>query len=294
MAATSDKRPTIGDGGLEAGLDVLSTEPVAEPGLSTRWRKRLLPPLVALVLVVVVWQLVVLAGVQPRYVLPSPLDVWYTIKERIADGSLPTAVLTSIERGGVGFVAAVLIGTPLGLLVARVRPVRTAVGPLISGLQVLPSVAWVPAAILWFGLSDATAYFVILMGAVPSIINGLVSGVDQVPPLFPRVGAVLGASRWALVRHVILPAALPGYLAGLRQGWAFSWRSLMAAEIIAIGGEMGFGLGALLQQGRDLSDMQVVMVAILAILAVGIAVELCVFAPIERGVLARRGLARAS
>jgi len=184
----------------------------------------------------------------------------------------------------------VLFATPVGILVARVRWVRMAFGPLITGLQVLPSVAWVPAAILWFGLSDATTYFVILMGAIPSIINGLVAGVDQVPPLYRQVGRVLGANPVELVRHVILPAALPGYVAGLKQGWAFSWRSLMAAEIIAVGGQIGFGLGSMLQQGREMQDMTVVLVAILLILGVGIGVELIVFAPLERGLLRRRGL----
>ena len=114
----------------------------------------------------------------------------------------------------------------------------------------LPSVAWVPAAIIWFGLTDATVYFVVFMGAIPSIINGLISGVDQIPPQYRSVGTVLGASRLQLALQIILPAALPGYLGGLKQGWAFSWRSLMAAEIIAVGGTIGFGLGSMLDQGR--------------------------------------------
>ncbi|ABY24335.1 sulfate transport system permease protein [Renibacterium salmoninarum ATCC 33209] len=173
---------------------------------------------------------------------------------------------------------------------AQVRPLPTAFGPLISGLQVLPSVAWVPAAIIWFGLSDGTVYFVLLMGAIPSIINGLISGVDQVPPQFRSMGSVLGASKLEMAFRIIWPAALPGYLSGLKQGWAFSWRLLMAAEIIAVGGNFGFGLGSLLQRGRDLSDMGVVMAAILAILVVGIVVELAVFAPIERKLLRGRGL----
>ena len=167
---------------------------------------------------------------------------------------------------------------------------RRALGPLVSGLQVLPSVAWVPAAILWFGLSDATVYFVVLMGAVPSIANGLVSGVNQVPPQLRRVGTVLGASRLQQARLVVLPAALPGYLAGLKQGWAFSWRSLMAAEIIATGGSIGFGLGSLLQQSRELADLSSVLVTIIIILALGILVELLIFAPMERRVLRGRGL----
>ena len=217
--------------------------------------------------------------------------MWTTLRSLFADHTALTAIGTSVERGVIGFVVATVVATPLGVLISRVRLLRASVGPLITGLQVLPSVAWVPAAILWFGISDATMYFVILLGAVPSIINGLLSGVDQVPPLFRQVGTVLGAGRWQMVRHVILPAAMPGYVAGLRQGWAFSWRSLMAAELIVVGGRLGFGLGALLDQGRQLSDTSVVIAAILLILVVGIAVELLFFAPLERRILRSRGLA---
>lgn len=275
---------------LEAGLDALQ----AGAGRRDRWpvrlRRNALPPLVALVVVVAAWQGFVTTGLQPAFKVPGPLDVLSALTHLWSRGDVQAAVLTSLERGVLGFAVAVAVGTPLGVLVSRVRLVRTAVGPVVTSLQVLPSVAWVPAAILWFGLSDATVYFVVLMGAVPSVINGLVAGVDQVPPLYRNVGAVLGARRLTLVRHVVLPAALPGYLAGLRQGWAFSWRSLMAAEIIAVGGSIGFGLGSLLEQGRELADMAVVASAIGLILAVGIVVELLVFGPLERHVLAQRGL----
>jgi NitT/TauT family transport system permease protein len=160
----------------------------------------------------------------------------------------------------------------------------------VSGLQSLPSVAWVPAAIIFFGLGETAIYAVVLLGAVPSIANGMVSGVDQVPPLLTRVGRVLGARGIAAARHVLLPAALPGYVAGLRQGWAFSWRSLMAAELIVSSPKLGEGLGQLLDQGRLLSDMTLVFAGIIGILVVGIVIELCVFAPVERSVLRRRGL----
>ena len=277
---------------LESGLDALQTDGTLGPRTwSDRLRWSVLPPLVAVVVLVALWQLVVWSGVRPSYTLASPQDVWTTLRSLFADRTALTAIVTSVERGVIGFVVAVLIATPLGVVISRVRLLRASVGPLITGLQVLPSVAWVPAAILWFGISDATMYFVILLGAVPSIINGLLSGVDQVPPLFRRVGTVLGAGRWQMVRHVILPAAMPGYVAGLRQGWAFSWRSLMAAELIVVGGRLGFGLGALLDQGRQLSDTSVVIAAILLILVVGIAVELLFFAPLERRILRSRGLA---
>ncbi|MCU1431440.1 MAG: transporter permease [Actinotalea sp.] len=276
---------------LEAGLDALQTSSSGRAGARRRrspWP--FLAPLLGVAALVVGWQLLVLSGVKPSYILPGPLDVVEQLQASWARGDVVRAVATSLERGIVGFLLSVLIATPIGIVVARVRWVRMAFGPLITGLQVLPSVAWVPAAILWFGLSDATAYFVILMGAIPSIINGLVAGVDQVPPLYRRVGQVLGASPVELVRHVILPACLPGYVAGLKQGWAFSWRSLMAAEIIAVGGSIGFGLGSMLQQGREVQDMSLVLVAILLILGVGVLVELAFFAPLERRLLRRRGL----
>ena len=117
-----------------------------------------------------------------------------------------------------GSLASVVIATPLGLLVAKVPVVRAAIGPLLAGMQSLPSVAWVPAAVLWFGLTDATIYFVVLLGAIPSIANGLVAGIDQVPPILPRVGQVMGAGRLDSARLILLPAALPGYLAGTQAG----------------------------------------------------------------------------
>ena len=275
---------------LESGLDALQTDAPGEKGPGRRILDGVLPPVLLLIALVAAWQVyVVIARPRPDLV-PGPLSVLGALTDSWSDGRLQLAVLTSLERGGIGFLIAVAVGTPLGLLLAEWRPLRLALGPLLSGLQVLPSVAWVPAAIIWFGLSDATVYFVVLMGAVPSIANGLVSGVDRVPPQLRHVGTVLGASRLQLATLVVLPAALPGYLAGLKQGWAFSWRSLMAAEIIAMGGTIGFGLGSMLQQSRELADLPSVLATILLILFVGILVELILFAPVERRLLRRRGL----
>jgi NitT/TauT family transport system permease protein len=288
--APASGRPTDDLRTLESGLDALQAVPGTEKGSVRRILEGVLPPVLLLVALTAAWQFYVVIA-QPRPDLaPGPLDVAASMAELWSDGRLQLAVLTSLERGGIGFLIAVAIGTPLGLLLAEWRLLRRALGPLLSGLQVLPSVAWVPAAILWFGLSDATVYFVILMGAIPSIANGLVAGVDQVPPQLRRVGQVLGASRWQLATAVILPAALPGYLAGLKQGWAFSWRSLMAAEIIATGGSIGFGLGSMLQQSRELADLAGVLATILLILFIGILIELLFFGPLERRVLRGRGL----
>ena len=275
---------------LEAGLDALETReaqrvPWWRRALTTAW-----PPTVAIGLFLVVWELAYRAELQPAYALPSPADVGLVLLDQVRTGTLFEAVTTSVTRGGLGFLVAVAIGTPLGLLVGRVRPVRRGIGPILSGLQSLPSIAWVPAAIIFFGLGEAAIYAVVLLGAVPSIANGMVSGIDQVPPLFLRVGRVLGARGLASARFILLPAVLPAYVAGLRQGWAFSWRSLMAAELIVNSPELGLGLGTLLDQGRLLNDMSLVFAGILGILVVGIAVELCLFAPVERRLLRRRGL----
>ncbi|MFE0375656.1 ABC transporter permease [Streptomyces inhibens] len=276
--------------GLEAGLDALESTVVArQPWLRTTASKAL-PPVVALAIVLALWQLAYHFELKPHYLLPSPVDVGRSLQQKWLEGTLLNFVWTSVSRGALGFLASVAIGTVLGLIVAQVKAVRAAIGPILSGLQSLPSVAWVPAAIIWFGLSDATIYAVVLLGAVPSIANGLVAGVDQISPLYLRAGRTIGATGLAGVRHVLLPAALPGYIAGLKQGWAFSWRSLMAAELIVNAPDLGTGLGQLLEQGRELQDMSWVLAAILLILIVGIGIELLIFAPIERRVLRSRGL----
>ena len=272
---------------LEAGLDSLQSESVQRRGAD--WA-RLRLPLAAFIVLWLAGQFYVSLGLRRRDLVPGPLDVFGSLGMLWGEGTAQEAVWTSLQRGLSGFAISIVVATPIGLLLSQVRLLRRAFGPLISGLQVLPSVAWVPAAIIWFGLTDATVYFVMFMGAIPSIINGLIAGVDQIPPQYRRMGQILGASRWEMAVNVVLPAALPGYVGGLKQGWAFSWRSLMAAEIIAMGGSLGFGLGSLLEQGRQLSDMGIVMSAILIILFVGIAVELLVFAPVEKRLLRGRGL----
>jgi NitT/TauT family transport system permease protein len=277
---------------VEAGLDALDTAPTLPPapGWGRRFVRSVLPPIVFLAFLVVVWQLAYAAHLKPSYALPSPADVAETFWKTVQEGRAAEAVWTSLSRGAVGFAMSLVLGSLLGLAMWWSRWLRAAIGPIVSGLQSLPSVAWVPAAIIWFQLSNAAIYTVVLLGAVPSIANGLLSGLKQVPPLFDRVGRVLGLSGLGRIRYVLLPAALPGYLGGLRQGWAFAWRSLMAAELITYSPSLGQGLGQLLNIGRELSQMSLVITSITLILVVGVAIELLVFAPLERRVLVRRGL----
>lgn len=296
MASTETRtdavpRDTHDLSGLEAGLDALETTQTGRTPFRQTFVQKILPPIIAIALVLVVWQaLISFKVVTDPSKLPSPGAVWDQIEQAWLEGKLLGYIWTSVSRGTAGFVLALAIGTPLGLLVARVKFIRAAIGPILSGLQSLPSVAWVPPAVIWLGLNNSMMYAVILLGAVPSIANGLVSGIDQVPPLYLRAGRTMGATGLRGTWHVVMPAALPGYLAGLKQGWAFSWRSLMAAEIIASFPDLGVGLGQLLENGRNNSDMATVFLAILLILFVGIAIDLLIFSPLERWVLRSRGL----
>jgi NitT/TauT family transport system permease protein len=275
---------------LGRGLDVLTVEEGRRTPLWRRAVGTVVPPLLAAGVLLLGWQIVVWAKLKKDYEVPPPAEVWRLLVDLCSRGVLPDAVWQSMSRGLLGFAIAVAIGTPLGLVVARMKPIRAAIGPLLSGLQSLPSVAWVPLAIILYGLSPTTIYTVVLLGAVPSIANGMVAGIDQIPPLYLRVGRVLGARGLVAARHIVLPAAMPGYVAGLKQGWAFSWRSLMAAELITQSPRLGTGVGQLLDSGRVQQDAPLVFAMILVILLLGVAVDQVIFAPLERSVLRRRGL----
>jgi NitT/TauT family transport system permease protein len=277
---------------LAEGLDALQVaRPVSEHP-AVRLARALAPRLAVIVALVLVWQLVVVLHVKPTYALPAPGDVWAKLVEQARAGHLPEAIFTSLRRAALGYTAALVVGTLVGVAVARLGLLGTGVGSLLAALLSLPSVTWVPIGILWFGLSDATIYFVVILGAFPSIARGVISAFGQIDPLILRLASSLDARGPALYRHFLLPAALPGYVAGMQQAWAFSWRSLMAAELIAISPQLGLGLGQLLDSGRELADMPLALAAMIGILAVGLAVDELLFRPLERGVLRRRGLAR--
>ena len=279
---------------LEAGLDSLTTKGVKRNSIDSRrvrgFISALTPSVIAISFLLLIWVGLVHFKVRPTNVLPSPLAVWHSASTLLHEGILWRAVGNSLRRAALGFLASVVIGTSLGILLVKFRFLRMGIGPLISGLQSLPSVAWVPAAIIWFGVGDAAIYTVVLFGAVPSIATGLMAGVRQVPPIYLRVGRVIGARGLGALQFITMPAALPSFFAGLRQGWAFSWRALMAAELITTSPGLGNSLGQLLQNGRRLSDMSLVLTAIFLILAVGIGVESVIFGPIERKILRTRGL----
>lgn len=285
-------RPIDDLGQLSAGLDALETSGSTGPSRTKRILKSL-APLIAVFATLLIWQVLYLLRLQPDYILPSPAQTFASLAAQAAEGQLWAAIFNSVRRGFQGFLLALAIATPIGLALGLNKTMKLIFRPILSGIQQLPSIAWVPAAIIWFGLSDATIFAVILLGTIPAIANGLIFGIEQIQPLLLRAGKVLGAKGFASIRHVVLPAAWPGYLAGLEQGWAFAWRSLMAAELIAISPAIGPGLGQLLNVGRELGDMSLVIGSILVILAVGVLIERLFFAPMRQRTLVNRGLVRA-
>jgi NitT/TauT family transport system permease protein len=275
-----------------AGLDALELSAPRGVGPARRLWSATWPKLAAIAVAVGLWQLAVTLKLKPSYVLPGPGTVWDELVARLQDGTLLTGAARTLTRAGVGFAVATLIGGVVGLTVARSKVLRAAVGSLITGLQTMPSIAWFPLAILLFKLSESAILFVVLLGAAPSIANGIIAGVDHVPPILSRVGTVLGATGLRRVRFVVLPASMPQVVAGLKQGWAFAWRSLMAGELLVIVANQP-SIGTQLQVARDLSDAPRLIATMLVILVIGIAVD-AIFGAVERGMLRRRGLAVAT
>jgi len=314
--------------------------------------------LLAIAIVIGAWQCVVWAHFKPEYLVPSPFTVFDHLYHDLGDQA--SAAVVTLRRGVQGFGLAMLIGGVVGIGVARVKVLRAAIGSMITGLQTMPSVAWVPLAIILFkegpstvtfvvvigaapsiangiilgidhvppvllragrvlgarGLGalrlivipaalpsvawvplaiilfkegQGTVTFVVVIGAAPSIANGIINGIDHVPPLLLRAGRMLGARGLGALRHVVIPAALPAVIGGLKQGWAFAWRSLMAAELI--GGLNGrLGIGQLLNAAQVQADYTGVFEAMIVILVIGILVDSLVFGTADRAIRRRYGL----
>lgn len=230
---------------------------------------------------ILLWQWAFQAKIWSPILLPSPLQVGAYLKNSIIDGTLGHATIVTMRRLLVGYFAGVIVGLPLGLLTARWNLVRDTLGTTALGLQTLPSVCWVPPALLWFGQTEGAMLFVVVMGTLWSVIIATETGVRNVPPIFPRAALTMGSKRLHIWLKVILPAALPFIVSGMKQGWAFAWRSLMAAEIyVTI--LTGFGLGQLLHYGRELSAMEQVIGIMIVIVVIGLLVDKTLFSPIEK------------
>lgn len=242
--------------------------------------------LVALLLALGLWQLAVSLHIWPPMLVPSPREVASSLVLGFRDLSIPVGIGASMLRMVIGYGIAVLIGLPLGMAVARYRTMRDTVGSAALGLQTLPSVCWLPLALLWFGLTEKAIIFVVIMGATFCVTTAVQDGIRNASPLLVKAGHNLGAHGLRLQWTVVFPAALPTIVTGLKLGWSFAWRSLMAGELLY----SEKGLGRILMMGRDLGDMAQVMAAILVILVLGLLVARLVFEPLEQGIARRYGL----
>jgi len=251
-----------------------------------RWAVRELgPPVAGVVAAVVVWAIV--AALVDTTSLPSPTDVWKAFTDGLRDGTIPDATVKTLIRLAFSFVVAIAIGTALGVGMALNEFARRSIRPIVVALQTTPFVAWVPLAVIWFGASERAVVFVTIVGAFPSMTLATIQAFRQVPPLLERAGRTLGARGWSLYRHVVFPAALPGYIAGLQQAWGFAWKALMAGELIVTAVD-ATGLGHLL--ARDQTRVPSLLAVLAVIVAIGVAVDYLVFGRIDRRIRRRRGL----
>jgi NitT/TauT family transport system permease protein len=272
-----------------AGLDALELAGRGRPPRLRRVWSAAWPKLAAIAIGFVIWEAVVASGWRPVFVLPTPGQVFEALREQASSGTLWTALGTTMRRAAVGFAMALGIGMAVGALVSQVTLLRAAFGSFITGLQTMPSIAWFPLAVLLFKRTEAAMYFVVVLGAAPSIANGLITGVDTLPPLLLRAGRTMGAKGLTLFRFVVLPGALPSFMGGIKQGWAFAWRSLMAGELIVIIANSR-SIGERLENSRQLSDSPTLIAYMLVILLIGILLDALVFGAAERAMQRRWGL----
>lgn len=250
-----------------------------------RLARELGPPLAGVAALLLVWAIVA-SFVAPSTV-PSPSEVWGAFTRGVSDGTIPEAAFKTLLRLTFSFVVSILIGTALGFGLALNEFARRSIRPLVVALQITPYIAWLPLAVVWFGLSERAVVFVAIVGAFPSVTLATISSFGQVPPILKRAGRTLGADGWQLYREVIFPAALPGYVAGFQQAWGFAWKALMAGELITAG-LRATGLGQLLQRSQN--DVPMLIATVAVIVVIGVAVEYFVFGTVDRRIRRRRGL----
>ena len=236
-------------------------------------------------ILVAIWAAASRLAASPLF--PGPLDVARSLAAAAAAGTLARAVLTSTIRLLVGYAIAIVTGVPLGLWLARSDATKRALGPLLLGLSSVPSICWLPLAIVWFGLSEAAIQVVIVLGAALPVTLATESAVRQLPPSIERAARTMGARGPTLIFRVLLPAAMPGIVTGAKMGWTFALRSLMAGELLFVSG----GLGQLLETGRDLADTALVLGIVAVIVVLSRVSERALFGPLERAIARRWGTA---
>jgi NitT/TauT family transport system permease protein len=250
---------------------------------------RVLRSIAFFAVIIALWEAASRAGWWSPVLVPAPLAIGEYLLAAARDGSLFSAGVVTMKRLVVGYLIGLSLGIPLGLLTARFRFATDTLGVLALGLQTLPSVCWVPLALLWFGQTETAMLFIVTMGTLWAVMLATDHGIRQIPPIYRRAASTLGSSGMHLLWHVLLPASLPHLVSGMKQGWAFAWRSLMAAEIY-VTVLTGFGLGHLLHYGRELQAMDQVAAIMGVILVVGFMADKVFFSPWESFLRKRWGL----
>lgn len=253
--------------------------------------KRLIVIITFFALMVVAWETLVRMKIWSPVLVPSPLSVGSYIIGALQDGTLEHATVVTMRRLLIGYALGLVFGLPLGLLTARFKFCEDTLGTIALGFQTLPSVCWVPLALLWFGQTETAMLFVVIMGTLWSVVIATDNGVRTVPPIYSRAARTMGSKQLHTWVKVIVPASLPFIVSGMKQGWAFAWRSLMAAEIyVTI--LTGFGLGHLLHYGRELQAMDQVIGIMLVIIVIGLLADKILFSPWERFLYRRWGTSK--
>ncbi|MGH9973754.1 MAG: ABC transporter permease [Nitrososphaeraceae archaeon] len=249
--------------------------------------KDLLSIVTFLIVFLIIWQIVYSLEIWPPVSLPSPAMVAQSFADLVSDGTLIESIAVSLWRLFIGFVISVVIGGCVGLVMVRFKQFGKTMSSFALGLQSFPSIAWVPFAILLIGFNDLGILFVIVMNSVFSIMNSTYGGIRNIPPIYIHAARNMGANGFLLFRHVMIPAAAPSLIMGLRQTWSFAWHALIGAEMLIT---TGLGLGYILSIGREFSNMSQIIATMIVIFVIGLLFDRFVFSKLEEKVRQKWGL----
>ncbi len=233
------------------------------------------------------WQLVYMSEILPKLSLPSPLEVGQTIIELLVDFTLVKGTAFTLWRLFLGFILSLALGLITGLLMIKFQQFGKTMSSFAVGLQSFPSIAWIPFAILLIGFNDFGILFVVVMSSVFSVMLSTYSGLRNVPPIYIRAARNMGAKGFSLFRYVLIPAATPTLIMGMRQAWSFAWHALIGAEMLIT---TLVGLGYILSVGREFSNMSQIIATMIVIFTIGLIFDRVVFIKIEEKVRDRWGL----
>lgn len=242
--------------------------------------------IIFIIALLALWEITARLGLYPTYVFPAFSDVMINLYDGIAKSSYLNDILVSLRRGVIGYSIGLVVGTLAGIALARYRMAKDTLGLLILGLIMLPSLAWMPLSLLWFGIGEEAIIFVAFIGSVFSVTLAIEESIKNISPIYIKVGKTMGARKFNLYFKVILPSILPSIISGIKLGWAFSWHALMAAEMLFATA----GIGHILMIGKEFNDMTQVVAAMVLMILIALVINLMVFRPVETNIKKKWGL----